>query len=324
MAVPRLIHAVESGALTLPSGRMAVFGARAGADLPFPPDRVQIVTAFRPDHDWFTARGYDCVRDPHGEFAAALVLMPRARAAARGLVARAAAVAGMIIVEGAKTDGIDSLWRDLRQRETVDSLAKAHGRALWFVPKGGLDDWAAAAQPRRTGAWLTVPGAFSADGPDAGSQVLLAALPPLSGRIADMGAGWGYLSHGALAAGADIAEMHLVEADADALDCARVNVTDPRARFHWADALRPLPGAPFDAVVMNPPFHSSRAADPGLGRAFLAAAAAALKPRGALWLVANRHLPYDSHLSELFADVEDRPGTPAFKVFRAGRPRRRP
>ena len=45
-----------------------------------------------------------------------------------------------------------------------------------------------------------------------------------------------------------------------------------------------------------------------------------LVPDGALWLVANRHLPYDRPLSLLFREVQDLPGTPAFRLIRASRP----
>ena len=47
---------------------------------------------------------------------------------------------------------------------------------------------------------------------------------------------------------------------------------------------------------MNPPFHSAQATDIDLGRAFLKTAAAALKRRGKLLLVANRQLPYEAVL----------------------------
>lgn len=115
-------------------------------------------------------------------------------------------------------------------------------------------------------------------------------------------------------------ECHLVEADLDALDCARLNVTDPRARFHWADATAAvLPAA--DRVVSNPPFHAGRQADPGLGAAFVAAAARMLAPGGTAWLVANRHLPYEAALNAAFAQIDELPGTAAFKLYRATRPR---
>lgn len=322
----RLAHALDIGAIELPAGRIAVFAPRAGTDLPFAPDEVQVVTSFRPDHDWFSARGYDCVRSPSGEFAAALVFLPRAREAARGLIALAAAtVPGKpIFIEGERTDGVDSLWRELRGMVEVESLSKSHGRLLWLTaPEAPVfAAWSVAAAPRDIGGWQTAAGVFSADAPDAGSQLLLTVVPALKGRVADLGAGWGYLSANVLAKSAAITEMHLVEADAVALDCAKENVKDARAKFHWADALKPLPGAPYDAVIMNPPFHQSRSAEPELGRRFIAAAAAALTPGGTAWIVANRHLGYEPLLTELFIDFEVLPGNPSFKLFRAARPRR--
>ncbi len=116
--------------------------------------------------------------------------------------------------------------------------------------------------------------------------------------------------------------LDLVEAEAAALECARRNVTDPRAAFHWADATRFHPSAPVDAVVCNPPFHTGRSADPALGAAFIRNAAAMLQPHGHLWLVANRHLPYGPVLSDCFREVEDLGGDGSFRVIRAGRPQR--
>ena len=74
-------------------------------------------------------------------------------------------------------------------------------------------------------------------------------------------------------------------------------------------------------VVMNPPFHTSRSADPTLGQGFIASAARNLTRNGSLWMVANRHLPYEATLSEVFARVEEVAGDNRFKVFHASRPR---
>ena len=71
---------------------------------------------------------------------------------------------------------------------------------------------------------------------------------------------------------------------------------------------------------MNPPFHAGRRADPEIGRAFIAAAARMLKPAGTLWLVANRHLPYEISLKDRFRDVAEIAGTSKFKVLQAVRP----
>ena len=54
-----------------------------------------------------------------------------------------------------------------------------------------------------------------------------------------------------------------------------------------------------------------------IGRAFIAAAAAALKPGGRLWLVANRHLPYEQALARGFGEVRKLADAGGFKVIHA-------
>lgn len=87
--------------------------------------------------------------------------------------------------------------------------------------------------------------------------------------------------------------------------------------FHWADASLRLPVDRLDFVITNPPFHAGRETVPALGRAFVRAALAALKPLGRLFLVANRHLPYESELQALSAPVERRLESGGFKVIEA-------
>jgi 16S rRNA (guanine1207-N2)-methyltransferase len=47
-----------------------------------------------------------------------------------------------------------------------------------------------------------------------------------------------------------------------------------------------------------------------------------LAPNGSLWLVANRHLPYDAALADSFLVREDAGGDSAFRVIHATKPRR--
>ena len=324
MRSARLDLALDSGVLSLPeSGAIFIFRPRAGDDLSaFPKDRVTVVQGFRPDHDSFSALGYRVVVRAEGEAAAALVCLPRSKAEARALIAEATAhvvAGGAVIVDGQKTDGIDTMAREIRARvTTTEPLAKAHGRIFAFAAGPLFPDWTAGDVV--TDGFVTRPGVFSADGPDRGSVLLAAALPAkLPARIVDLGAGWGYLAR-AILSREGVKQLDLVEAEAAALDCARVNVTDPRARFHWADAMTFKPDGVVDAVVMNPPFHITRAADPALGAGFIRAAAAMLHPGGVLWLVANRHLPYGAVLAETFRDVEEIGGGGAFRLIRAARP----
>lgn len=323
----RIELALEAG-LSLPdSGPIAVFHPRAGEWLgPLPAAQLQVITPHAPDQAAFSAAGLACEVAAKGRFAAALVCLPRSRAEARDLIAQAAALTdGPVIVDGQKTDGIDAMLRDLRGRvELSEPLAKGHGKIAWFAsPGAALADWRAIPGSCEGDgrSWQTLPGLFSADGIDPASALLAEALPAgLKGIAADLGAGWGYLSARLLAKAPGLAALHLVESDARALDCARANVTDPRAVFHWADATRPLSRLLVDVVVMNPPFHQGRDARPQLGAAFIAAAAAMLKPSGQLFLVANRHLPYEAALATAFRKVSELPGSPGFKIVHAEGP----
>lgn len=325
MSLSRLKTALDTGAISLPAdGRVAVYNPQANDDLSaLPTDRVHVIQGFKPDHDAFVAQGYDVGVAASGDYAAALVILPRSKSLARMLIAEAARSHRLVIVDGQKTDGVESILRDIRKRVAVgEVISKAHGKIFGFTG-GDFDDWRAdpGGDPV-AGGFITAPGVFSADAVDPGSAALVAALPArMSGRIADLGAGWGYLAREILT-GKGAGELHLIEANHTALECARINVNDPRAIFHWADATRFVPDVLFDAVVSNPPFHVSRAADPAIGRAFVAAAAKMLKPSGKLWLVANRHLPYEAEAAVHFMDVQEIAGDKRFKILAAAKPRR--
>ncbi|EEX13852.1 methyltransferase small [Citreicella sp. SE45] len=325
MTTDRLSFATEAG-LSLPSdGRILLLGAPG--DLvteALPLERCAVVQRFRPDFDLWQRRGVDVSLVPEGSFTAAVVFLPRARELAEARIAEACAAVpdGLIVVDGLKTDGIEALVKALKSRtELQGQVSKAHGKTVWFTATDVFADWARAPGLNAHGDW-TAPGVFSADGPDPASQALLAALPAkLGAQVADLGAGWGGLSTGLLSRDS-LAALHLVEADRTALDCAERNVTDPRASFHWADATSWEPPALLDTVVMNPPFHTGRKADPALGQAFIAAARRMLKPAGQLWLVANRHLPYETALATHFRASEEIAGDSRFKILHASRPKR--
>ena len=325
MSSSRLTRAIESGAVHLPaSGGIAVYRPPAGMDLSaLPPSRLRIVHGFAPDHAYWAALGHAVSVEPPEEAAGAVVVVPRAKDLARSLVARALAHGGPVIVDGQKTDGVESLLKDLRARVQVSApVAKAHGKCFQIAgTPAALADWVLPDLQRTASGWTTAPGAFSADGPDPGSVALGRALPErLPGRVADLGAGWGYLAFQALER-RDVAEIALVEAEHCALEAARANIRDPRAHFHWADATRWEGQAAFDHVICNPPFHPDRAADPALGAAFIAAAARVLTPRGTLWMVANRHLPYEKALDAHFAETRPLGEAAGYKLVAARRPR---
>ncbi|HYF37472.1 MAG TPA: methyltransferase, partial [Prosthecobacter sp.] len=86
------------------------------------------------------------------------------------------------------------------------------------------------------------------------------------------------------------------------------------------DVTAGLGDARYDAIVMNPPFHDGREAQHGLGLKFITAAAVGLRSDGNLWLVANKHLPYENLMKELFEDSRTLGEGRGFKVLQGSRP----
>ena len=87
-------------------------------------------------------------------------------------------------------------------------------------------------------------------------------------------------------------------------------------------ALALVDGRPAASRILPTGYHAGRAADPALGRAFIAAAARLLAPKGTLWLVANRHLPYEHALRETFRTVSETGGETGFKILCATHPKK--
>ncbi|RYG91575.1 class I SAM-dependent methyltransferase [Loktanella sp. IMCC34160] len=323
MSQTRLATALDEGLLSLPEGGIALLRPAADWDAEgLTPADLTVVHGFRPDMDAWAARGATVTRDMP-ECDLAIVVVPRSKSLARAQVAQAASSAARVLVDGQKTDGVDSLFKECRKRlGDLPSVTKGHGRLFWFDRTDAFADWAAPPPALGDHGFHTTAGVFSDGAVDKGSALLAEALTAkLPARMADFGAGWGYLSQAVLTRDG-VTSLDLIEAEALSLDCARLNVTDPRAGFLWADATRHKPKEPYGGIVMNPPFHTGRAGDPALGRAFIAAAAAALSPNGQLWMVANRHLPYETALRERFRTVDEIGGDRSFKLFHATRPLR--
>lgn len=286
---------------------------------------------FRPDFNALEAAGHTAVTEANGPFDAVLVRIGRHKDQNRLAIANAFLAArpeGTIFVSGNKTDGIESLAKELKRAGlSLAVRSKSHGKVFWLQRPAPLPDfhgdWLALGEMRPVeGGYQTTPAAFSSDGIDEGSRLLAGHFDPkLKGYAADFGAGWGYLSHRLLAACPKIAQVEVIEAEATALAAARANIKDTRAVFHWQDVRdQPPRGVQYDLVVTNPPFHTGRQADHALGAMFIERAAASLRPKGRLLLVANRHLPYETVLRARFRTVQSLEETPRFKVYSAMHP----
>lgn len=268
--------------------------------------------SFKPLADDWERAGLPRVDAPTGKFPLVLVLPGKSREETLAWFALAREhlePGGRLLAAMPNTAGAARFERELRRAcGTLESIQKHKCRAFHAVEDGTWDEelfaaWRLAGQ-RRTlpgTAYLVEPGLFSIDHIDPGSALLAAHLPvSLRGRVADLGAGWGYLSDMALRRCAGISGIDLFEADARALDCARANLAHhPRElAFHWHDVCTGVPGN-YDTILMNPPFHRGQDTRVDVGRGFIAAAAHALRRGGALYLVANRQLPYEATLDTL-------------------------
>ncbi|QDH74753.1 class I SAM-dependent methyltransferase [Brevundimonas sp. M20] len=238
------------------------------------------------------------------------------------LALRALKPGGRLDVMALKDKGGSRLKKELEAfGAEVGESAKAHHRRCVVIKTDkltGLDAAIEAGAPRIVpglDAW-SQPGVFAWDRIDPGSALLAQTLPPLKGLGADLGCGYGALATVVLRSPA-VTALRLYDLDRRAVEAARRNVEDGRAVIEQAD-VRNLPTeGDLDFIVTNPPFHDGGAEDKRLGQTFIRQAAGMLKKGGTLWLVANRHLPYEAELNEAFKRVRMVADTGGYKVFEA-------
>jgi len=213
---------------------------------------------------------------------------------------------GKLLVAMPNTAGAGRFEKELAKATgPITSLQKHKCRAFHVTLDGSWNEavfaeWRDLGTPRQIPqtAFTVEAGVFSSDHIDPGSQLLADHLPAhWHGDLADLGAGWGFLTDAILKRCPKVARIDLYEADARALACARKNLATHlnEIGYHWHDVTTGLPRN-YDAIIMNPPFHVGQATSVDLGRAFLKTAAHSLKRGGKLLLVANRQLPYEAVL----------------------------
>ncbi|WP_426036994.1 class I SAM-dependent methyltransferase [Brevundimonas sp. DC300-4] len=235
---------------------------------------------------------------------------------------RALQVGGRLDVMAAKDKGGSRLKKELEAFGLeVGETAKAHHRRCVVIKTGsetGLDAAIAAGAIQAVEgleAWSQA-GVFAWDRIDAGSAQLAAHMPALKGAGADLGCGYGALATVVLRSEA-VTSLRLIDLDRRAVEAARKNVEDARASFEWADVRTLEAAGDLDFIVSNPPFHDGGAEDRRLGQAFIKKAAEMLKKGGVLWLVGNRHLPYEAELNAAFKRVTPAGDGGGYKLFEA-------
>jgi 16S rRNA (guanine1207-N2)-methyltransferase len=89
------------------------------------------------------------------------------------------------------------------------------------------------------------------------------------------------------------------------------------ALAHVGDGPAAAPGAPYDLIATNPPFHLGRRQTTVVAQQFIAAAPRALRLGGRFYVVANRFLPYERDMIAAFGNAREVAGDARYKVLLA-------
>ncbi|WP_413735374.1 16S rRNA (guanine(1207)-N(2))-methyltransferase RsmC [Sodalis sp. RH21] len=164
----------------------------------------------------------------------------------------------------------------------------------------------------------TLPGVFSRDGLDSGSQLLLSTFDkPLSGAVADIGCGTGVLA-AVLAKRSPGLKLTLADVHAPALAAsqATLDANQLTGDVVVSDVYSALPGR-FDIIISNPPFHDGMHTNLQAAENLIRGAQAHLRIGGQLRIVANAFLPYAALLDTVFGNHAVLAQTGRFKVYQA-------
>jgi 16S rRNA (guanine1207-N2)-methyltransferase len=165
----------------------------------------------------------------------------------------------------------------------------------------------------------SLPGIFAYDRIDEGTRLLLNTIDiPAGAHVLDIGCGYGII--GLLAARLGAASVEMIDINLLAVAAAAENIPTNGiggARAFVSDGVPDDAIDRYDVVVTNPPFHTGKATNYDITPALIAGARRALKPGGALFLVANRFLAYERELRAAFAQVGSVAETRGYRVWHA-------
>ena len=250
------------------------------------------------------------------EYSNAFVMIDRSRDYTRHLIRRAVMSVdegGYIFVLGEKNYGIGSVrtWLKKNYTDDIESTPKSHCVLLRFCVTSSLRKKFDQTETDSNS------GLFGLD-VDRGSSLLAETFDSsITGLVGDFCSGTGFLGE-ELSRRSSPSHISFVEADYRALTYSRIhNESNYPCDYHWLDLTCESPPNRYDWIVMNPPFHRSRAAEPELGIRIIRTARSCLNPSGILRLVANRGLPYEDTLRTLFASVSELVVKDGYKVLEA-------
>lgn len=267
----------------------------------------------------------DLMQTPPQSLDAAIIYAPAGVIERRAVLAQAlrALKPGARLVALARKDrGGARIGRELVEFgcEVEESGRRHHRICLVDAPPQavGLGEAIDAGAPRHVADLdaISQPGLFSWDRLDEGTALLLEHLPELKGAGADLGCGAGLISRAVLQ-NSGVASLDLIDIDRRAIFASQANINDPRAHFHWCDLQTGPQLKELDFIVTNPPFHLAGEESRALGQTFVRRAREMLRLGGRLWLVANKHLPYEDTLAGAFSQVARICEKNGYKIYEA-------
>ncbi|ELQ6219178.1 16S rRNA (guanine(1207)-N(2))-methyltransferase RsmC [Cronobacter turicensis] len=201
----------------------------------------------------------------------------------------------------------------------IDSARRCglyHGR-LEKQPEFNADGWWGEYQVDEL-TIKTLPGVFSRDGLDVGSDLLLSTLSPhTKGKVLDVGCGTGVLA-AVLASHSPKVRLTLCDVSAPAVEASRATLAANgfEGEVVASNVFSEIKGR-FDMIISNPPFHDGMETSFEAAQTLIRSAVRHLNIGGELRIVANAFLPYPNVLDETFGNHEVLAQTGRFKVYRA-------
>ncbi|MEN9583407.1 MAG: hypothetical protein RLZZ616_413 [Pseudomonadota bacterium] len=261
-------------------------------------------------------------------FDALLLLMPKAKAEAQYLLAMMTPLleAGAdLFLAGENRGGINGADKLLApygekpiKRDSARRCSLYHGELCKPVAPFELESWFGRYQCKAGDTELTVlalPGVFSAAELDLGTQMLLAAVPPMQGELLDFGCGAGVIGSVLAKRNPDL-RVNMVDISALALESSRrtLAINGLLGKVYPSDVYSDV-STPFQHIVSNPPFHAGLKTFYAATETFLARAPEFLLPNGSLTIVANAFLRYQPILETHFKRVDVISSDAKFKVY---------
>jgi 16S rRNA (guanine1207-N2)-methyltransferase len=272
------------------------------------------------------------------KFDLVIIQIPKGRLLTRRWLVQAhqaLTMGGSIYIVGSNRAGIQSMIKDTQELFGPGRILayKKGSRLVHFIKRlreNPLPDWVnspgiaphtwvefSIPYSDHTFAIRSLPGVFSYDRLDEGTEMLLGAVNiPGGAKVLDAGCGYGIIGLYAAVHGAVL--VHMVDNNLLAVEATRETLTVnsiKNAEVTAGDLLNmPFPDK-YDLVLSNPPFHAGHAVDFQVAHALIENSNQALNPGGRLVIVANRFIRYDRLIQEIYGNISIVAETGKFHVL---------